>query len=235
MESNPTVDVRNGVHITSAFKRFKLKKLRGQKQKQNPRQVGDNCPFIYALKKKDGLTTSRKDVLSLYNSLAVIIPQFIEKKGHWDMVIPLPSSHNIGLILATRVQRNSPGSVLITDALAKKNIFEVRAEVNALNMDVEDERYFNRQLQQQRKEAGGSWQAPYSLKTVATNKRHLLNPLKMGQRPSFRDPNKILLVDDVVSSGTTLAAGLQLLQSIYPRAQIEAFSLFGAAGAGQTL
>ncbi len=49
-EGNPTIDYTNGLKIYAIFKRQFLSGKRRRNRKQ--RQLGDNCPLIYALKKR---------------------------------------------------------------------------------------------------------------------------------------------------------------------------------------
>ncbi len=224
VKNNPTNSCDSGLTVHSAFlrTRTRIRKKRGE------RVAGDNCPFIYALKAKDGLTTTMREVHKLNLNLIEIIGSFLECSGGWEMIIPLPSSHNISRILANRLHRPLIGSYLYNDLLRKKNILEARAEIKASGATVEEKRYFENQLRLQRKLVG--WAGSYSLKNIEVSKRGLLGPLVVNKVPKSVKPSNILLVDDVMSSRTTLCHAKRIVQELYPEAKIEAFCLFSTSG-----
>lgn len=227
VESNPTSANIDGLEVHSAFLRKRKRSRRGNGE--NHRIAGDNCPMIYALKGKDGLTTTRCEVLKLNAHLSEVLSKFALSSGDWDMIVSLPSSHTIGHIVARRLHRafEMPCSA-VNDMFRKKNIFEARAEVKASSLPAQEKRYFEDQLSKQRKEVG--WGGPYSLKGIKVHHREKLSPLVMINPPRKGEVRRVLLVDDVVSSGTTLNSAKSLITESLGDVEVQAFCLFSASG-----
>ncbi|MDO6594110.1 hypothetical protein [Neptuniibacter sp. 1_MG-2023] len=228
VKDNPTSAFINGLEVHSAFSR-KRKRLRRGKG-SNQRVAGDNCPMIYALKGKDDLTTNRSEVLKLNANLKEVIKKFAIGSDDWDLIVSLPSSHSIGHIVARRLQRAFGNqTVAINNMFRKKNIFEARAEIKSSSLPVKDKRYFEDRLSLQRKEVG--WGGPYSLKGIFANQREKLSLLVMINPPNKGVVRRVLLVDDVVSSGTTLNSAKALIEQSLDDVEVQAFCLFSASGA----
>ena len=223
---NPTKMVHsNELTIYSAFRRFRIKdRKRGQSAK---RLKGDNCPMIYAIKGKDGLSTTYKDIYSLNLNLLSIIEKFKDSQPY-DLIIPLPSRHNISSIISRRLHRALPGSILNQQLLRKINLFEAKASIHNSKIDIKDKRHIEDALSKQIKDNGGSIFAPYSVKDLKVALRDCIPPITLNKPTKGLNPNTIVLVDDVVSSGTSMLSAYSILKSLYPDATIIGFSLFSS-------
>ena len=66
------------------------------------------------------------------------------------------------------------------------------------------------------------------MKIIQTKLRHMINPfsLKEGQELKNDDSLKILLVDDLIATGTSIDCASNLLKELFPNAKFECLSLF---------
>lgn len=221
VDSNPVFEKLNDFEVYSAFKRTRVKKP----------LKGDNCPLIYALKGLDDLTVNRRSIYELSKTFYPIVENFLgHKTDHWDLIIPLPSSSGIGRIVADRVARKAPclTSHVVNDALCKTTIFDARAELSTMGLPKSAQKTLENKLRAQRHFSNSDWSAPYSLKNVPVKLRHHLKVFKHQNDYNSLNPKNILLVDDVVSSGTSLKQAHELISNKYTDAQVSCFTLFSS-------
>ena len=70
----------------------------------------------------------------------------------------------------------------------------------------------------------------FQIKSVNVDLRKHINPLAWGNVPlGTTPPRNILLIDDMVTSGTSLVNAEAILKHRYPTARIEALTLFGSS------
>jgi len=209
IEGNPTVCKIAGLTVFSIFKREKA-------SRQIKQHGGDNCHLLYALKGKDQLETTRgsiKSLLPAFNQILQKIPQ------DYDLVVPMPSKYWISTIVAKRLARRSRIKVT-TDIFQKITIDQARETLENLDLPSQEKRKIDFRLKNQGN-SGGS----FSLKEIPTKYRQFFCPLILCNRPQA-NLKKVLLVDDLLSTGTTLNSAKTLLQPICIDTEIDAVCLF---------
>lgn len=218
-DNNPTFDTTFcdtwPMRVTSVFKRF------GFKGKGKP--VGDNCPFIYGLKRKQGLSVGFRGVTPLVTPMATILAKFVTdcaaRGVTFDAVLPMPSSHKIASILAKRAGMALVAPV-IDGLFHKATSEEIRHAVD--NSDIPHAAKVNI-LNAVTKAV--ETDAAFSLSEVATRFRQYISPVTLvAPAVPYRS---ILLVDDLFASGQTLiAAKNALFSSIEGLQTVESLCLF---------
>lgn len=75
-------------------------------------------------------------------------------------------------------------------------------------------------------------QTPFQIKAITrTLLRPHINPLMWGHLPAgVAPPRNVLLIDDMVTTGTSLIAAYDLIKHRYPMVNVEALTLFGSTG-----
>lgn len=187
------------------------------------RVVGDNCPFIYGLKKKQNLFVGYNAMKTLLPAIDGILGKYASNKNgnnvSFDLIIPMPSSHSISSILARRVQRHFPNSKLFTTAFRKSTSDDIEQQL--------DQNSFNHGARlnimnavNKAKESGEA----FSLSDVKMDFRNLIAPLTQEQ--ALPEVNNILIVDDLFASGQTLVTAKNRIMEQLPHVNVEALCLF---------
>lgn len=226
-EGNPVIERTGNLKIYSVFKR---RLLSGQRRRdRHQRQLGDNCPLIYALKGKEGLSTDIASIKKLRESFEVILNRVAEyEPDGYQLVISMPSAHNISHIVGKRFALKF-GAQHITNLLRKITVEEAFRLLDRADISIEDTRSIEFRIKTQAKEVG--FNGNFSLKGIPPNMREILPPLTLNVIPklNFR-PTRILLVDDLMASGTTLITAANIIAQEYPAAVIHAACLFSSVG-----
>lgn len=220
IDGNPTIArSRCGLTVYSIFKRMPHR-LKGSKAALK----GDNCPMIYALKGKQGLYTTRADIKLLYQSGNAILSKLLAGvKLPYDSIFPMPSAHGISASLARRVHRLIPDALFTDQVLQKSTVQDVKRQLVRVSLPHSD--YAVISLRIKRMEADVGLSGECSVKEIPVQLRHHIAPVKLTTAIP-EQAYRILLVDDLFSSGATLFAARDLLQRCFPTAQIEALCLF---------
>lgn len=209
VKRNPTTRKVGQLVVTSVFKRVKDKS-----------REGDGNPLIYALKGKDGFTISLEEILKFSPGFATIVQAAMAGKKY-DAIVPMPSSHKISEMLARRVARCLPGRPpLITDILEKKSAGEVLEELQGLDPPEKLKAHFG-SLKQALEKVGGK---TFSMKDVNFRLREHISPLKLAPHTDTW-ASSILIVDDLLASGSTLNSAARLLKQGAADRSIEAMCL----------
>ncbi len=186
--------------------------------------IGDNCPFIYALKRKTpGLFINKKTIKDLIPVFYEIIDKFIEnqkKAGfQYDLIVPCPSSHPIAKILAKRVSRKANVTLIdspfrkstacdVEDILSSSSEIPRGDRVNIMNA-VSKSREENR---------------PFAVGDVRIRSRRYITPLLLDT--DLLERGRILLVDDLVASGQTLIVARKVIEQKHPELSVDSLCLF---------
>jgi len=217
--SATTLCQRNPLLVHSVFIRH------GYKGNRVP---GDNCPLIYGLKKKEGLSVEYNAVKTLLPSLEGILNKFIREREDnnvsYDLIIPMPSSHSISKILARRTQRLFPQANLLLESFRKSNGDDIKqqllqdsfgaksiphgASINIIN------------AVNKANDSGNE----FSLSDVNMNNRLFISPLTQIQE--LPNVNSVLLIDDLYASGQTLITAKDCILEQLPQAKVEALSVY---------
>ncbi|TCR76686.1 hypothetical protein [Rhizobium sp. BK376] len=105
-EGNPTRDDLDDFTVFSVFQRKRTSAK--QARQRETRVLGDNCPLIYALKQRDGLSVGLSSIKLLNAHIPTILDAVVgHLEGQFDSIVPMPSSSPLALILAKRLSRLS--------------------------------------------------------------------------------------------------------------------------------
>lgn len=225
-EENPVTEKAGDLIIYSVFKRKKLSNK--QRHNKQQRRIGDNCPILYALKGKEALTTNISSIKKLKRSFDSIADKIKEKEPDgFDMVLPMPSSYNISYITGKRFARcfntlYSPGF------LRKISVNKAIDILNRATLIHHDKKRLQFLLRLQQKENGKN--ALFSLKGIPTRFRYIFSPVEISPSADYSgvSPGRILIVDDLLATGTTLISAAQAIQCLFSSAEIRAACLFSS-------
>ncbi len=220
-EGNPVeLMLTNTLKVTSIFARTK-----GKRDRRDP---GDNSPMLYVIKGLHELRTTPRDIALLCASFRKILPVYTANGFTWDWIVPLPSSSPVCLRFAKRVLKQTQCGSCYPDALHKLTAGNVLANLNNLNITSRERTQVRSDINRFIKANGAG--AFFQIKSVNVALRHHINPLAWGSVPLGTNPPKnILLIDDMVTSGTSLVNAEAILKSRYPAVKIEALTLFGSS------
>lgn len=212
VSGNPTEDRIDDLPVFSVFKRLfnSAKQSRDREQKLQ----GDNCPLIYALKGKDELAVRFSSIKSLNESIPAILSSITTQiDRHFDVILSMPSSSRLADILAKRISRMTGRPHIqntfakATNAQAMAHIADIR-DSNPKNLSKKDASTLRNVLKVLRERP----EELYTAKDVKTSVRKYFLPLVVAQLPStFDDKTRVLLVDDLLSTGGTLICAHRLL------------------------
>ncbi|MFA3791688.1 hypothetical protein AB6T38_11260 [Aliiglaciecola sp. SL4] len=223
---NPTKENIDGLIVYSLFKR--LLASRKSRRIHRDKIPGDNCPIIYALKGKDNLTTDITSIKKLHVSYETIVNVFqASEPNGYDFVISMPSSHNISRIIGRRLA-NTFTAFHSHDFLRKLTIEEAFNLLDRADISVDEHKSLSYRLRKQRQENG--FQGSFSLKGIPVQFRTEFPPLCLNNVKAIQvQPQRILLVDDLLATGTTLNTAYNLVQQMFPQAIIHGASLISSS------
>lgn len=191
--------------LTAVFQR---KKARNRK--------GDGNPLIYALKNINKYSISEEDRNTLYRSMIRIVQSHYQGEA-FDKILPLPSSKPVALWVAQACQ-----SAL--DVSIERNAFVKATNANVLaqlqGIEGHQEIVELRKLLEASKP-----NAQFVMKELSRFQRSFVEPIRLS--PYFTPTGRVLLVDDLVSSGATFKSGYSSIRNKYPDVEIECLSLLG--------
>lgn len=225
-EGNPTQEWVGNFKIWSIFRR-RLASAKLQRNR-NLKQLGDNCPIIYALKGKQGLTTDLDSILQLSQSFRIILEDIASQEPDgYDVVIPMPSSHVLSWMAGARFARKFSAQHL-SNVFRKITLQEALIMLDRADIDVADHKRLSFRLSKQLQSSG--FNGAFSLKDVPVGFRGIFSPLKINSGTLPKHADRVLLVDDLLATGTTMMTAAELIRQAYPRATISGACLFGSAG-----
>lgn len=226
-EGNPTRERVGNLTIYSMFRRQKAPASLNRDRKQ--RKLGDNCPLIYALKGKEGLTTDFSSIKALSQSFNAILEAIAQAEPDgYDLIVSMLSAHNISHIVGKRFSRyfNAPH---FKDLLRKITVEEAFILLDRANIDVTDVKSLQYQLRRQKNEVG--YQGAFSLKGIPTEHRAVFPPITINTALTMHlNAHRILITDDLLATGTTLETAASLLGTLCPGASVQAACLFSSMG-----
>lgn len=201
---------------------------RARKQASNTqgsgKLIGDNCPFIYAVKRKTpslhvDLKTIRDLVVPFNQILDKFVVQQQEKGVSYNLIVPMPSNHRIADILAKRLSRKL--KIPIENELFRKSTVDDVADMVNTDRGIP----YNAKLNIiSAINLAASEQRPFSLGDVKTEFRHHIRPLSLSGH--VENNQKLLLVDDLFASGRTLITARDELLGSAAGLTINALCLF---------
>ncbi|HCD6631976.1 ComF family protein [Pseudomonas aeruginosa] len=197
-ERKPHLQQVDQLVVSSVFRR---RKARGGD--------GDGNPFIYALKGLNRYHITRNELWAFRPNFLSILGTFMAQEPY-DRIVPMPSSKPIARYVAKKAQRLQPECQLDGSLFRKRTTDEILPEVEA--------RFASGEIPSKLKKETGSLlstlrKAPgteFSMKHVHQRLRDYVSPLALNTGVQVEGA-RILLVDDLLSSGSTLRTAHQLL------------------------
>lgn len=200
-------------------------RLRTKSQKK---YIGDNCPLIYALKKRDGLSvtlSSIKPMIPIFNKLLdKFCTLHADANNRYDAIIPMPSSHPLTCIIAKRLSQRL-GAPIAMQYLRKATPRDIHQQLLDNQCSHKLIPHPARQKILNAIKIANEQKKSFSISLVATKYRKSIDPLACNDRLPTRFSN-ILLVDDLFASGRTLISAKDMFISQHPQIRITAFCLF---------
>lgn len=180
---------------------------------------GDNCHLLYALKRKNGLCTTFGAVRRLMLHFDAIVEDMIDQSGEFDVVIPMPSGHLISRLYAKRLAARY-GCPMIDSVFVKATKQAARDQLAVADLSWSEKKTLKYRI--------GKDDGDFAMKDIPTSYRSFFNPVVLQPTHVPVGCEKILLVDDLLASGSTLIAARRQLLAISPDADIAAACLFSA-------
>lgn len=221
------VENANGeVEVFSIFTR--LKATSQERRNRAGRHIGDNCPMIYALKGKEGLSTGYRSVREMLLVGAAIVDH-AHQTAPWPagtVIVCVPSSHSIVRHLAGKLSKQL-GFRVQEGLLVKASVASAVEDLEralAQSENYAEKKDLKNVIQKLKKQEG-----VLSLKDVSTRYRERIQPVMLGSKADCAPFESILLVDDLVSTGTSLITAKNVLKSNKQGLNFSALSLFSQA------
>lgn len=181
---------------------------------------GDGNPLIYALKSKKGFSITAEEICKFRPSFDAIVDKALQGRQH-IVFVPLPSSHRVVNYFTRRVARRSPNSMILEGLFDKKSAGEVLTDLQHVIFPKRVRRDGLALLRALERSKGKT----FSMKDVVNSQlRTYINPLKLVGQIGPLDSN-IVIVDDLMSTGTTFDSAYALLKDAGFIGGIEGLSL----------
>lgn len=215
------------INLISVFTR--LKASSDERRDRNQKRVGDNCPLIYALKGKENLYTDNRTVHEIIKCGKEIIKNTneINDLGENLALLCTPSSHQIVKYIAIRLSRIKKSKVYF-DIFNKTSLDTAVAELQKSHDKETDRRlkkdFLNTITKLKRIRYDSGCDIPVPLKEVPTHLREYISPIHSLNYVPPED--NLIIVDDLVASGSTFLSAANLLRNAKPSAEILCLSLF---------
>ena len=194
------------------------------KNPKNAKSEGDNCPFIYAWKRKHPkLYITRYSLKEMRLDFYIILDKLvlnIIKNQSIDFIVPLPSKHGLALNLAIRLQRRLPNSVILFDIFLKKPNSEILEEIYDLDIIHSDKTQLTNAISR-----ANALNRNFSISDIPTNLRGYLDPLKINT--ALLKNGTYLLVDDLFATGATLLNAKDKLLNLNSNINVLGSVIFG--------
>ena len=198
------------------------------------RQGGDGNPLIYALKGQKGFSITLKECGKFNPNISAILDRLMQKKDY-EVILTMPSSHKIVERFAKKINRRaSEHCILINNIFTKKTFREVYADLQDLPLTPKYKKDIIALRRSLEKNLHRNPNKVFSMKEVDTKDRMFIRPLKIDSTKIDTiqkiKGKSILLVDDLLASGTTLTSAYNLLIDLEISNEIEGVCLLGKLG-----
>ncbi len=213
---NPHTIDDNGLLITSIFRR-----------RHAGKNESDGNQLIYALKRKFGYTIGYNDIKEINRLFSLILATALNEK-QFDVIVPMPSSASVARIMADRIKRSLGGNTVVLHAFRKATVQEVLSAavpVGSVHKRLRND--YGKTLGALQSKKGGQ---SFEMKLVEQSVRHLFSPIVIDPgMGAMISGQRIVIVDDIVSSGTTLRSAALSIQHAGAMS-VEAYCLLGKVG-----
>lgn len=184
----------------------------------------DGNPLIYSLKNINDYTINIKNLRPILKNASKNLDDIL-MNTNYDLVIATPSSSKISYYLAKTIYKKKKARIISKYVLRKKRNVEVIKAVKSLK-SIKDKH--KKLVHYEIKNISKNQKANFSLKNVNGAIRKYFCPIDLFKPDILVNIENILIVDDTVSSGTTLYFAQKLIKSVNPNVNIQAISLLGS-------
>lgn len=201
VDSNPSRGQLMGIPLLHVFSR----------NKRGPRR-DDGNPLVHALKGRKGFT-----ILPFWKNQVMARAQAILAKAQdelqgFDFVMPMPSSSPFCAEFAALVAATADLPILAPSFLRKRRVGELLADAIANPPKVKGglKKAFTSQMH--------AWEnmnpnAIYQAKDVNVHLRPAFNAFALGDGPPHVQGMRVLIVDDIFATGSSLASAREILEN----------------------
>lgn len=192
ISGNPTEGVIDGLHMQYVFRR-----------KTSKKHSRDGNPLVYALKEMHGYRIQPMYTGMLWKIVDNILAKFAGNL-EVDFLIDVPSSKPLCQIFALRISKASGIPLVKSTFLRKRTVEEVLSKIDgqfpSFIRDL-DEKEFKAELGKLRH---AQPRDDFQMKKVSKRMRHFFTPFIMNDAISLPRGQRVALIDDLVSSGTSI-------------------------------
>lgn len=183
----------------------------------------DGNPLIYSMKKLKGYKIDKNNLIPIIkNSLHNL--NITLRGKNYDLIIAIPSQASIVKLLANRIKKRITNAKLSEYILTKQTNKEIISSFNMGLVKRQHKREVKNTLHILSLKPGNR----FILKEISGRIRHYFNPLKIRNPYYLKTYTNILIVDDALSSGTTLYNAQKMIKDINPNANVEAICLLSS-------
>ncbi|MBY5533626.1 hypothetical protein HFO58_10670 [Rhizobium leguminosarum] len=199
VDDNPTEVELEGVTLRYIFTRSKYNY-----------DKGDGNPLIYAMKGLNGFNivpVYRKKVLE---RCATIVGKMLIEA---DVIVPVPSGNGFCLEIAEIVAGVTGLPLVAPDFIRKKTFTEMYAQYGTLPSGLipAEAAEYKSQL---RLWSTASGEKSVIMKMISPKIRHLLDPFTRSDVPTGLEDMRVVLVDDLLSSGSSLLGAARVSTTV---------------------
>jgi hypothetical protein len=215
VKNNPIVETVNGFNVVSIFRRVRSRT-----------HVADGNPLIYALKKTNGYSIDLQNILKFmpeFDSIVGSMKNFYAP----NFVVPIPSASIVSEMFAKRIGRAFEAKVE-SEWLQKKFNRDVCRDIDHLIRTKQVAPRDQRELRTVRATLGRSLSSKFTMKALSAPLRAYVEPFKLSNSGAIPNTGAVVLVDDLLSTGSSLLCAKQLLES--RGLSVECVCLFSATG-----
>lgn len=204
---NPRTRIIEELKIISVFKRTKDENRK------------DGNPLIYALKGGTKYWISKDDICHLSKNAKIIMSKIPNHFTNPDYIVPVPSGSLINDMLARRIQRYYPNNPsIVSNALRKATLQEILNDLPPVrDVPIKVRGDFTSSLNTlQKGDPNNSVQMKLVKKTVSK----YFYPIRQTGNFMFPADSRILFVDDLYSSGSTILSAVKSIGIEFERGQV---------------
>ena len=205
------------MQVDSVYRR--LKASGKASRDRQAKQIGDNCPLIYALKQSDGLWVSRRSIRQLNLHIPWIVSELCRSlNGEVDCIVVIPSRHPLAMMLAVRLekklliplhQRLLRKATFLEASRRAQTLLNNKQSLISAGVTRDEEKSLRSVIKRGMLQGGAS----YSAKNVLIPLRKHFDPLRLVTgAPLPGSTERVLYVDDLLATGETLLAADSILR-----------------------
>lgn len=216
VKNNPIMQSMDGMDVYSIFRRVK-----------SNTSVGDGNPLIHALKSARGYSIDLPNILAFmpeFNAILKKAAMYCQS----DHVMPVPSRSRVAEMCAMRVSRCTRGEFQKA-VLQKKTHRDICIDIDLLLRTGNLRRVEERLLGDVRRRLARSPSAYFEMKLVDQSFRKYFAPFKVRNPGMIPAASSVLLVDDLLSTGTSLRCAKDLL-ALHGVVDVKFLCLFSSTG-----